>query len=173
MKEIVTEEIKIPAKKTDYEFIAQIVIVVVLASLLVYNFGKLNIGSTGGVTGGVIGTVSASEIIPKGIPEVYGKELGVSYDDVSAATPQKADITINILGNLDITITLTGADLQRYIDIASQISCEYCCGAESIIFSDGEAACGCAHSYAMRGLAKYLLKNHGAEYTDDGILEEL
>ena len=63
--------------------------------------------------------------------------------------------------------------MQRYIDIGLQISCEYCCGADSIIFSNGKAACGCAHSYAMRGLAKYLIKNHGTEFTDDEILEEL
>ena len=77
-----------------------------------------------------------------------------------------------ILANLDRTITLTGDDLQRYINIASQISCEYCCGAESIIFKDGKPACGCAHSFAMRGLAKYLLTKH-PDMSDDAVLEEL
>jgi hypothetical protein len=74
---------------------------------------------------------------------------------------------------LDTSITLSGDDKTRYITVASQISCEYCCGAPSIISSTGAPACGCAHSYAMRGLAKYLIVNHGSEYTDDEILIEL
>ena len=154
--------------KMDREFIAQVVIIAVLVLLVVYNFGK---GGGSGSSG--ISAVSASEIIPAGIPEVYGKELGISYNDISPDDPRKADSTIGVLGNLDNQITLSGADLQRYIDIASQISCEYCCGAESIIFSNGKAACGCAHSYAMRGLAKYLITKHGSEFSDDEILAEL
>ncbi len=113
------------------------------------------------------------DVIPKGIPQIYGNELGVSYDDVSAATSEKADATIRKLGTLDQQLSVTGSDLERYIAITRQISCEYCCGADSIITPDGKAACGCAHSYAMRGLAKYLLKNHGTEYSNDQILEEL
>ena len=159
--------------KADKEFYFQIAIIAVLGLLLVFNVGKLTSNNQGGVTGAVIGTVSASEIIPKGIPKIYGKELGISYDDINPNDPRKADATIEVLGNLDNSINLEGADLQRYIDIASQISCEYCCGAKSIIFSNGKAACGCAHSYAMRGLAKYLIKNHNSEFTDDEILEEL
>ena len=62
--------------------------------------------------------------------------------------------------------------MQRYIGITNAISCEYCCGAQSITFSDGQAACSCAHSYAMRGLAKYLLTKH-PEMKDEEILNEL
>ena len=149
-------------------------------------------------------SLAQAAIIPRGMPKLYGNELGVKYDDVSANNPSLADQTITALGNLDRTITLTGKDLERYVDITSQISCEYCCGAKSIIVrredvaninkqieaaiqagkitkeqaeqyrqKAGEAACGCAHSYAMRGLAKYLIKNHNSEFTDDEILEEL
>jgi hypothetical protein len=113
------------------------------------------------------------DVIPKGVPGIYGKELGVSFDDVSAANQQKADATIKKLGILDQQISLSGNDMERYIDAAGRISCEYCCDTDSIIFSDGKAACGCQHSFAMRGLAKYLIKNHGSEYTNDQILEEL
>ena len=116
---------------------------------------------------------SGIDILPKGIPAVYGAELGVSYDDVSASNQQKADSTINKIGMLDQQIKLSGADKERYITIAGQISCEYCCGVESIIFKDGSAACSCQHSFAMRGIAKYLIKNHPAEFTDEQILEEL
>lgn len=128
------------------------------------------------VTGFAAGTGSSSvtydDVIPKGIPAVYGNELGVSYDDISPDDPQFADQTIRKVSVYDNSISLSGDDLQRYISVASQISCEYCCGAEAIIFSNGEAACGCAHSAMMRGLAKYLVQNH-PEMSDDAILEEL
>lgn len=126
-----------------------------------------------GMTATQTGFLGVIDVTPKGIPEIYGKELGVSYDDVSSSNQQKADATIKKLGVLDNQIKVSGEDKDRYIAIVSQISCEYCCGVESIIFKDGSAACGCAHSYAIRGLVKYLIKNHPAEFTDDQILEEL
>lgn len=118
------------------------------------------------------------DVIPKGTPIIYGNELGVSFDDVSAADPQRANETIASLSAFDREaseklIELSGNEKERYIKIASQIACEYCCGAKSLIFDDGKRACGCAHSYAMRGLAKYLLQNHPSDFTDDQILEEL
>lgn len=113
------------------------------------------------------------DVIPKGTPEIYGEELGIKYDDVSPTNQQKADAAIKTMAEYDNSITLTGDDLQRYITAVSQISCEYCCGAKSIIFDDGKPACGCAHSYAMRGLAKYLLTKHPNDFTNDQILEEL
>ena len=116
---------------------------------------------------------SSLDVIPKGIPNIYGNELRVSYDDVSSTDQKKADSTIKKLGVLDEQIKLSGIDLKRYIDVASKMSCEYCCGVDSIIFSDGKPACSCAHSFAMRGLAKYLIKNHGNEFTNEQILEEL
>ena len=161
-------------KKSNFEFYVQIIAIVVLAGVLMYGLGK---SSSTDETGSVIGTVSASEILPIGIPPIYGNELKISFDDVSANTRQKADSTIKILGNIDRSETLTGADLQRYINILYEqengISCEFCCGARSVIFSDGKQACGCAHSYAMRGLTKYLIKFHGNEFTDAEILEEV
>lgn len=164
-------------KKTDYEFVVQIALVAVLALLLVYNLGKNSGGENSIVTGNVIaaqsneGIVSASKIMPTGIPEVYGEELGISYDDVSANNPQSTEATIQKLTSYE-DAELTKEQLDRYIKIGSSISCEYCCGAQAIIFSNGQRACGCAHSYAMRGLAKYLLINH-PDMTDEQILNEL
>lgn len=119
------------------------------------------------------GAISFSDIAPKGIPAIYGKELGVSYDDISASTPDKADATIKKLGQFDDKIKLEGDDLKRYIRVAGNIACEYCCGAQTLIDANGNAACGCAHSYAMRGLGKYLIKYHAKEYTDVQLLEEM
>ncbi len=113
------------------------------------------------------------DVIPKGMPSIYGKELAVSYDDVSLNDPEKANKKIAVLGALDDKLKLSEEEMKRYISIAGMISCEYCCGANSIITKTGQPACGCAHSYAMRGLAKYLIKNHPDEFTDDEILEEL
>ena len=168
------ENTETKVKKIDYEFVFQMLIIGVLALLLVYNFGKVY-GNQNNITGNIvstgIGTVSASEIIPKGIPEIYGSELGVSYDDVSPNNPQLADATIRKLAAYEDN-ELKSDLMERYIKIGSSISCEYCCGANAIIFSNGERACGCAHSYAMRGLAKYLLTKH-PDMSDEEILNEL
>jgi len=170
-----SEEKKSKLKFGSAEIFA-LIIIGVLAIILVYNTARIsNITGISGnvISGGVLPSVSTSEVIPKGVPEVYGKELDIRYDDISASNPKTTQSTIGILANLDNSITLTGDDLQRYIKIGSMIACEYCCGATTLVFSNGQPACGCAHSYAMRGLEKYLIKNHRSEYTDDQILEEL
>lgn len=106
-----------------------------------------------------------NKVIPRGVPDVYGSELGVSFED-----PVNS---MNKLGQLENSISLDSAGMKRYIEAVSKISCEFCCGVPSIIDRNGNPACGCAHSGAMRGLAKYLLKNHGAEYSNDQLLQEL
>lgn len=106
-------------------------------------------------------------VISTGTP-AYGPELGVSFDD-----PVNS---LNTLAGLDTKIptsSLTAAEKGRYINIDLQISCEFCCGAPSVIDSSGRDACGCAHAQSFRGLSKYLIKNHPSEWTDDEILLEL
>lgn len=107
----------------------------------------------------------AAEVIATGVPAVYGAELSVSFDEVQDG--------INKMSLYDTSIELEGADLEKYVAVTASISCEYCCGAEAIAFSDGRAACGCAHSAAMRGLAKYLIKNHNSEFSEAEVLAEL
>ncbi|MEK0337932.1 MAG: hypothetical protein QQN41_10915 [Nitrosopumilus sp.] len=159
--------------KSNTELYFQICVIAILLFVIAFNFGKVysesDLGITGLATG--IGTVSAMEIIPKGVPEIYGDEIGVSYDDVSPNNPRLADATIRKLTEYE-DVELTDEQLVRYIAITGAISCEYCCGAESIIFENGKRACGCAHSYAMRGLAKYLVIEH-PEMEDEEILSEL
>ncbi len=113
-------------------------------------------------------------IILKGIPAVYGLEMGGSFDDVQGA--------INVMRQFDPydlrpggkRIIPQGENFQRYIAIAGKISCEFCCNATSIIDQkNGQFACGCAHSMALRGLAAYLVEKHGIEYSNDEILREL
>lgn len=108
-----------------------------------------------------------ADMLPHGIPERYGAKLGVNFDDAAKA--------ISILENFDRgpgMITLSGELQQRYIAIASQTACEFCCGATTLVFPDGKPACGCAHAAAMRGLARYLLQQY-PEMTDADILSEV
>lgn len=115
------------------------------------------------------------KIMPKGVPDIYGPELKVSFNDV--------ENSLNILANLDADLNpgkggikfeeLTQPQKDRYLKIGFMIACEYCCGVDSLITKDGQPSCSCSHSAAMRGLAKYLLKNHESEFTDEQILDHL
>ena len=161
-------------KKTNTETMVQYVVIAVLAVLLIYNGAKIYGGSssiTGNAIATGIGTVSALDVLPKGVPNVYGSEIGISYNDVSASNPSLADATMAKLTAYE-DMQLNSEQMERYIKIGSSIACEYCCGAKTLVFSNGERACGCAHSYAMRGLAKYLLTEH-PDITDLEILDEL
>ena len=115
------------------------------------------------------------DIMPTGTPPVYGAEIGVKYDDLTSGDAGRVDLTINKLAGIlgdDPGNVLKGAELERYVKIGSAIACEYCCGATTMVFANGQPACGCAHSYAMRGVLGYLVKNH-PEMTDEQILEEV
>ena len=160
--------------KTNTETTVQYIVIAVLAILLIYNGVKIY-GAGNNITGNAvatgIGTFSALDVMPKGTPDIYGDELKVSFNDVSASNPQLADATMAKLTKYE-DMQLNKEQMERYVKIGSSIACEYCCGAKTLIFSNGERACGCAHSYAMRGLAKYLLTKH-PEMTDLEILNEL
>lgn len=131
------------------------------------------ISNTGSVDLGLTGKAMDDAIkiaIGQGAPKIYGQEMNVSFDDVQASLDVMKIYDPDYGSN---KLILSGDDLKRYINVALKISCEYCCGAKSIIRPDGKGACGCAHSQAMRGLLAYLIKNHNAEYTDDELLREL
>ncbi len=111
-----------------------------------------------------------AEAIPTGVPDTYGAVLNVSLDQVQAS--------INVMSKFDPTygkdkIVLEGADLERYIRVGSATACQYCCEARTLVKPDGVAACGCAHSQAMRGLAAYLITNYPDDYTDEELVKEL
>jgi len=156
----------------------RIITILLIVTVLVVVFNTYQLSTMGGSSiVSIGGKESSNGIIPTGVPKIYGEELGISFDDVSPNDPYSADATIGVMKQLDKDITVEGDDLDRYINIlytlGKGISCEYCCGAQSVIFSDGRAACGCAHSYAMRGLAKYLVTEHGDDYTDEEIQAEV
>ena len=149
----------------------------IIAMILAFNQYQLA-GASGpaGITGNVAlsgdtAGDAVTVVIPRGIPGIYGDELGVSFEN-----PVES---LDILASMDPTygrkkIQLeTEEEITRYIAVGSLIACEYCCGASSLVFPNGQAACGCAHSQAMRGLSAYLVKYHGDDFTDDYILREL
>lgn len=106
-------------------------------------------------------------VVPTGTP-VYGAELGVSFDD-----PVNS---LNILAGLDSQVptnSLTEEEKARFINVATKISCEFCCGAPAVIDESGRSLCGCSHAASFKGLSKYLIKNHPDEWADDEILLEL
>jgi len=76
------KETKMKGGKTNTELYIQIAIIGVLLFLVGFSAGKISSGNSGRITGAVtstgIGRVSAAEIVPQGIPSVYGKELGIS-----------------------------------------------------------------------------------------------
>ena len=154
-------------QKRDTETILQVVIIGALLLFVSFNVGKISMSSSSSM----MPLVSAPEIIPSGVPEIYGATMSVSYNDVSPSNPRLADATISKLSQYE-DMELNAEQLERYTIVAGSISCEYCCGADSIIFANGERACGCAHSYAMRGLAKYLITEH-SEISDEEVLSEL
>ncbi len=115
-------------------------------------------------------------VFSKGTPKIYGDELNITYPDPRNA--KHMNQMLAILEDYDRgkkTINLTGENLQRYIKLGTipTIACEFCCSVKTLIRKDGSAACGCAHSAAMRGLMRYLILNHGDEYTDEEILNEV
>lgn len=112
-----------------------------------------------------------ASFFPSGVPDIYGRELNISFDKVQDAI-NKVRVYGPTHGKGEKKIILTGDDLARYTNIGSQISCQYCCSAKTLVRKDGAAACGCAHSIMMRGLTAYLIKNY-PELSDERILKEL
>ncbi len=135
--------------------------------LLTLTSGSSYSTSTSLTVGGDVQSI-IDAIIPHGVP-LYGSELGVSFEDPING--------LNKLAALDRSVgfnSLTDEEKTRYLtNISPKATCEYCCGANSLSFSNGRPACGCSHSAAMRGLAFYLLSKHGDEYSDEQILAEL
>jgi hypothetical protein len=106
-----------------------------------------------------------SKVLVSGTPD-YGSKLGVSFNDPANA--------VNVLSQLDNSIPtsqLSQTQLQRYVSIGMSIACFYCCGATTLVDGNGNPACSCNHSMALRGLAKWLIIN--TNYTNDQILLEL
>src|SRR3989344_3071458 len=102
-----------------------------------------------------------NNVVPKGTPW-YGPEAGVSFDDPISA--QK-------LWAKGRGIQLSSDEQKRWERIVNSFTCDYCCGSPqqpTII-----TRCGCAHSIAAQGMAKWFIKNYGDKYSDEEIYGEM
>lgn len=102
-----------------------------------------------------------NNIIPTGTPW-FGQEAGVSFDDPISA--QKRWATYRAL-------QLSPEENQRWSKIVNSFTCDYCCGSPqnpTII-----TRCGCAHSAAAQGMAKWFIKNYADKFTDEEIYGEM
>ncbi|MEM4282286.1 MAG: hypothetical protein QW559_01540 [Candidatus Woesearchaeota archaeon] len=103
----------------------------------------------------------ANNIIPRGTPW-YGPEAGVSFDD---------PITAQKLWARGRALQLTTEQEKRWQRIVNSFTCDYCCGSPqhpTII-----TRCGCAHSLAAQGMAKWFIKNYGDRFSDEEIYGEM
>lgn len=102
-----------------------------------------------------------NNVVPKGTPW-YGQEAGVSFDD---------PITAQRLWAKGRAIQLSPEEQARWERIVNSFTCDYCCGSPqnpTII-----TRCGCAHSAAAQGMAKWFIKNYGSQYSDEEIYGEM
>ncbi len=167
-------------KNTTVVYALAVVAVALLAmnQLMIYNIngrsqGKVTVTAAATASPDLDAAKAAEAIIPKGVPPVYGQELGVSFDKPVESLSVLSSLDGDLYDNGKLKLSdMNNDQMSRYQKIGMSIACEYCCGATSLIFNDGKPACGCTHSAAMRGLAKYLLINH-PDMTDSQILEEL
>ncbi|MBI2449051.1 hypothetical protein HYV49_02020 [Candidatus Pacearchaeota archaeon] len=102
-----------------------------------------------------------NNVVPTGTP-FYGQEAQVSFDD--PITSQKNWGTYR-------SLQLSSSEQERWNRIVNSFTCDYCCGSPknpTII-----THCGCAHSIAAQGMAKWFIKNYGDKYSDEEIYGEM
>jgi hypothetical protein len=102
-----------------------------------------------------------NNVVPHGTPW-YGAETGVSFDD---------PVTAQKLWGKGTAIKLDADQQKRWGRIVNSFTCDYCCGSPqqpTII-----TRCGCAHSIAAQGMAKWFIKNYGDKYSDEEIYGEM
>ena len=102
-----------------------------------------------------------NNIVPKGTPW-YGAQAQVSFDDPISAQKQWGSYR---------SISLNTPEQERWNRIVNSFTCDYCCGSPqrpTII-----THCGCAHAMAAQGMAKWLVKNYGSQYSDEEVYGEM
>lgn len=104
----------------------------------------------------------------------YGQELGLDLSSVENINASVRALASMEPGRGSAAIELTPAEKKRYIAIGTQptVTCEFCCGAKTMVRDDGSPTCGCAHMRGMLGTVAYLLKNH-PDMSNDEISYEI
>ncbi len=99
-------------------------------------------------------------VVPKGVP-FYAPE-GISFDD--PLTAQK------LWKQMGKSVQLSADQQQRWQKLVGLFTCDFCCGGPSGVTIISR--CGCAHSYAWQGMAKFFVASY-PDYTDEQILGEM
>ena len=117
-----------------------------------------------------------SAVVPTGTPsyalEGPGAEKikGASFDD--PITSQK--VWASLLGSKRFgsanAIQLTQEEEKRWNKLTSVFTCDFCCGGPNSVTTINR--CGCAHSYAWQGMAKFFIKYY-PQYTNEQIMGEM
>ncbi len=98
------------------------------------------------------------------------KIKGVTFDD--PITSQK--VWASLLGSRRFgtanAIQLTPEEEQRWQKLTSVFTCDFCCGGPNSVTTISR--CGCAHSYAWQGMAKFFIRYY-PNYSDEQILGEM
>ncbi|MEM3126613.1 MAG: hypothetical protein QW331_00895 [Candidatus Woesearchaeota archaeon] len=115
-------------------------------------------------------------VIPTGTPFYVqsgpGSELlqGVSFDDPITSQKVWAQFVGSGRFGKDKEIKLTPEEQARYDRIVGVFTCDYCCGSPQQVTRINN--CGCAHSYAWKGMAKFFIKYY-PNYSDEEIAGEM
>ena len=117
-----------------------------------------------------------STVVPTGTPfyvlqgEGAEKVKGVTFDDPIASQKLWAALLGSKRFGTANAIQLTSEEQKRWQKLTGVFTCDYCCGGPNSVTTIGH--CGCAHSYAWQGMAKFFIKYY-PQYTDEQILGEM
>ncbi|MFA4845480.1 MAG: hypothetical protein WC654_02895 [Patescibacteria group bacterium] len=87
---------------------------------------------------------------------------GISFDDPIGA--------LELWGTYDKSVTLSDDLQERYDDLTSRFTCNFCCGSPTRVTTVNR--CGCAHSAAARGFFNYMLNAYSDTYTNEQLIGE-
>ncbi len=117
-----------------------------------------------------------ASVVPTGTPfyvlegPAVEKIKGVTFDD--PITSQK--VWASLLGSRRFgtanAIQLTPEEEQRWNKLTGVFTCDFCCGGPNSVTTINR--CGCAHSYAWQGMAKFFIRYY-PNYSDEQILGEM
>ena len=95
---------------------------------------------------------------------------GVSFDDPIASQKIWASLLGSRRFGTENQIQLTPEEEKRWQKLTSVFTCDFCCGGPNSVTTINQ--CGCAHSYAWQGMAKFFIKYY-PQSTDEQILGEM
>jgi hypothetical protein len=115
-------------------------------------------------------------VVPRGTPfyalEGPGAERiqGITFDDPIVSQQIWASLLGSRRFGSDNALQLTPEQEQRWQRLTGVFTCDFCCGGPGSVTTINR--CGCAHSYAWQGMAKFFIIYY-PEYTDEEILGEM